>query len=70
MPDLTYVGSVAREFRIELAPPNIPAFVISRSKPFGGYYHRVGGVFARREYPSLFGNKWFRICSRSPGPPR
>ena len=60
VPDLTYVGSVAREFRIELASPNIPAFAISHSKPFGGYYHRVGGVFARREYPSLFGNKWFK----------
>lgn len=60
IPDLTYVGSVARGYRIELAAPNIPAFVISHSKPFGGYYHRVGGVFARRERPSLFGNKWFK----------
>ena len=60
VPDLTYVGSVARAFRIGLDFPNLPAFVISHSKPFGGYYHRVGGVFARREHPSLFGNKWFK----------
>lgn len=60
VPDLTYVGSVARDFRVALDFPNVPAFVISHSKPFGGYYHRVGGVFARREYPSLFGNKWFK----------
>jgi hypothetical protein len=60
IPDLTYVGSVARHFRIELDHRNVPAFVISHSKPFGGYYHRVGGVFARREYLSLFGNKWFK----------
>jgi hypothetical protein len=60
VPDLTYVGSVAHAFRIGLDLPNVPAFVISHSKPFGGYYHRVGGVFARREYPSLFGNKWFK----------
>lgn len=60
IPDLTYVGSVAREFHIDLDSSNIPAFVISHSKPFGGYYHRVGGVFSRREYPSLFGNKWFK----------
>jgi hypothetical protein len=60
IPDLTYVGSVAREFRVELDHANVPAFVISHSKPFGGYYHRVGGVFARREYLSLFGNKWFK----------
>ena len=60
VPDLTYVGSVARDFGVDLDHPNIPAFVISHSKPFGGYYHRVGGVFARREYLSLFGNKWFK----------
>ncbi len=34
--------------------------MISHSKPFGGYYHRVGGVLARRERPSLFGNRWFK----------
>lgn len=60
VPDLTYVGSVARNFAVDLDFPNIPAFVISHSKPFGGYYHRVGGVFARRELASLFGNKWFK----------
>jgi hypothetical protein len=59
-PDLTYVGSVARAYRIALDTPNIPAFVISHSKPFGGYYHRVGGVFARAESASLFGNRWFK----------
>lgn len=60
IPDLTYVGSVARDYRIDLDHANIPAVVISHSKPFGGYYHRVGGVLARREHPSLFGNKWFK----------
>jgi hypothetical protein len=60
IPDLTYVGGVARDFHVDLDHPNIPAIVISHSKPFGGYYHRVGGVFSRREYLSLFGNKWFK----------
>jgi hypothetical protein len=60
IPDLTYVGSVAREFRVVLDLANIPAVVISHSKPFGGSYHRVGGVLARDERPSLFGNKWFK----------
>jgi hypothetical protein len=60
IPDLTYVGSVATPYRIALDSPNIPAFVISHSKPFGGYYHRVGGVFARTESASLFGNRWFK----------
>ena len=60
VPDLTYVGSVARDYRIALDAPNIAAIVFSHSKPFGGYYHRVGGLLARRERPSLFGNRWFK----------
>jgi hypothetical protein len=60
VPDLTYVGSVARDYRIRLDAPNIESIVFSHSKPFGGYYHRVGGVLARRERPSLFGNRWFK----------
>lgn len=60
VPDLTYVGSVARGYRIVLHAPNIESLVISHSKPFGGYYHRVGGVLAKRERPSLFGNRWFK----------
>ncbi len=60
IPDLTYVGSVARDFSVDLRAPNIPAVVISQSKPFGGYYHRVGGVLSRTELASLFGNKWFK----------
>jgi len=60
VPDLTYVGSVARPYRIALDAPNIPAVVISHSKPMGGYYHRAGGVLAKAERPSLFGNKWFK----------
>ncbi len=60
VPDLTYVGAVAREYLIPLDFDNVPAFVISHSKPFGGYYHRAGGVYARRHRPSLFGNRWFK----------
>lgn len=60
VPDLTYVGSVARPYSIDLGFANIDAIVISHSKPFGGYYHRVGGVLSRSERPSLFGNKWFK----------
>ena len=60
VPDLTYVGSVARDYRIVLYAPNIESLVISHSKPFGGYYHRVGGVLAKRDRPSLFGNRWFK----------
>lgn len=60
VPDLTYVGSVGCPFRIDLSGANIPACVFSHSKPFGGYYHRIGGVLSRRAFASLFGNKWFK----------
>lgn len=60
VPDLSYVGAVAREYLIPLDFANVPAFVVSHSKPFGGYYHRVGGVYAREIRPSLFGNRWFK----------
>ena len=36
------------------------AIVFSLSKPFGVYYDRIGGVLAREEMPSLFGNQWFK----------
>jgi len=58
--DLTYVGATAREWTVSMDHHCIRAFVISHSKPFGLYYHRVGGVFAREERPTLFGNVWFK----------
>lgn len=60
VPDLSYVGAVAREYHVDLRHPNIRSVVISSSKPFGGYYHRCGGVLAKRERPSLFANVWFK----------
>ena len=60
MLDLTYVGCVAKEFRVEAASPNIRAIFFSLSKPMGVYYHRIGGLLSREAYPGLFGNKWFK----------
>ena len=60
VPDLTYVGSTAREWTVSMDHHCIRAFVISHSKPFGLYYHRVGGVFARDDRPTLYGNVWFK----------
>jgi hypothetical protein len=60
MLDLTYVGCISREFTVVADHPNIAAIFFSLSKPAGVYYHRIGGMFARREYPGLFGNKWFK----------
>lgn len=60
VPDLSYVGAVARPYHFSLDHRVIRSVVISHSKPFGGYYIRCGGVLARGERPTLFGNKWFK----------
>ena len=68
MLDLTYVGCVAREFNVNADHPNIGSIFLSLSKPAGVYYHRIGGMYSRKEYPGLFGNKWFKnLCSLSIG---
>lgn len=58
--DLTYVGCVARDFKINAEHDNIKTVFFSLSKPTGSYYHRIGGCLSREEYPGLFGNKWFK----------
>lgn len=60
VPDLTYVGATRDTFSINLDSPNIPAFVMSQSKPFGVYYHRIGGVYSRQPMSTLIGNVWFK----------
>lgn len=60
VPDLSYVGAVARDYAVPLDAPNITTFVVSQSKPFGVYYHRIGGVFSKKEIGSLVGNAWFK----------
>lgn len=60
MLDLTYVGCVAKAFQVKADYPNIESIFFSLSKPAGAYYHRIGGILSRTEYPGLFGNKWFK----------
>ena len=36
------------------------AVIFSLSKPFGVYYHRIGGVLTRAEVPTLRGHLWFK----------
>jgi histidinol-phosphate/aromatic aminotransferase/cobyric acid decarboxylase-like protein len=60
MLDLTYVGCVGRDYKISANHPNISTVFFSLSKPFGGYYHRIGGCLSRHTYDGLFGNKWFK----------
>jgi hypothetical protein len=58
--DLTYVGAVARDFTIDLDSANVAVALFSLSKPFGVYYHRVGGLLARQPLALLHGNLWFK----------
>lgn len=58
--DITYVGAVSKPFTIEAFSPNVRDIVFSLSKPMGVYYHRIGGMLSRDEYPGLWGNMWFK----------
>ena len=58
--DLTYVGAVDRPTPIDLDHPSVKAALWSLSKPFGVYYHRVGGLVSREEVPTLRGHHWFK----------
>jgi hypothetical protein len=59
--DVTYLGlTTADTSYVGQTHPNVEAVIFSLSKPFGVYYHRIGGVFSRREIPSLYGNLWFK----------
>jgi hypothetical protein len=58
--DVTYVGAVAIAPRIDLDRDAVSAVIFSLSKPFGVYYHRIGGVLTRAEVPTLRGHLWFK----------
>jgi hypothetical protein len=58
--DLCYVGAVAKDYKINATYSHIEKVFFSLSKIFGVYYHRVGGVFSRKEMPGLYGNMWFK----------
>lgn len=57
--DVTYVG-LTDPYRFELNHKNIIAVLVSLSKPFGLYYHRIGFTFSRFEMKTLEVNKWFK----------
>jgi hypothetical protein len=60
MVDLCYVGTVAKDYHIDLSSKIIHTVFFSLSKVFGVYYHRIGGVFCKYEMPGLYANKWFK----------
>lgn len=57
--DATYVG-LTDPHLFDLENKNIIAVLISLSKPFGLYYHRIGFTFTRGEMKTLEVNKWFK----------
>lgn len=59
--DVTYVGAAKRHVELDVGRhPNVKAVVFSLSKPFGVYYHRIGGVVSREPIKTLYGNLWFK----------
>lgn len=62
--DLAYVGAT-KPYEFDVSHPNIVAVVMSFSKPYGVFRHRIGGfAFSKKEIPSLYGNKWFKDTLR------
>lgn len=60
MVDLCYVGTVAKDYKIDVSSPIVHTVFFSLSKVFGVYYHRIGGVFSSKEMLGLYGNRWFK----------
>jgi len=61
MLDLAYVGTFANpDTVIDTTHKNIEAIFFSLSKTFGTYYHRIGGMFSKKDFPGLLGNMWFK----------
>jgi len=59
MIDLCYVGSTSNRYNIDLSSKLVHTVFFSLSKVFGVYYHRIGGIFSKKEMPGLIGNHWF-----------
>lgn len=57
--DVAYVGTCVKDSKIDIQNPLIDTVFFSLSKPFGVYYHRIGGVFSRSPINGLEGNQWF-----------
>ena len=59
--DATYIGATIapRSYEV-ISSKYVTGVVFSLSKPFGVYYRRIGGCFARRPVNNLWGNMWFK----------
>ncbi len=62
--DLAYVGST-KPYEFDISNENIPAVLLSFSKPYGVFRFRIGGfAFSRTPVESLYANKWFKDVPR------
>ena len=60
MLDVAYLGATKHNnYKINIYD-SIHTIFFSLSKPFGVYYHRIGGVISKESLPNLYGNKWFK----------
>ena len=57
--DATYIG-LTRKNEFDISHSNIIAVIVSFSKPFGLYYHRIGLTFSRKKIKTLEANIWFK----------
>lgn len=59
--DLAYVGTTKGRVTIEPRRfQNIEGVFFSFSKPFGTFYHRIGGAYLRHQHPVLHFNQWMK----------
>lgn len=58
--DVTYIGAIPFDFKINAKYKNVQGIFFSLSKSFGVYYHRIGGCFLKEANPLLYGNMWFK----------
>ncbi|MBW3022529.1 aminotransferase class I/II-fold pyridoxal phosphate-dependent enzyme [Candidatus Woesearchaeota archaeon] len=62
--DLAYAGST-KPYKFDVSNENIPAVVMSFSKPYGVFRFRIGGfTFSKEPVDSLYANKWFKDVPR------
>ncbi len=61
--DLSYVGAT-KPYQFDVSHENIPAVLMSLSKPYGLFRFRIGFTFSREPMHSLYGNKWFKDPER------
>lgn len=60
MVDVCYIGTVAKDYQVDLTSKLVHTAFFSLSKVFGVYYHRIGGVFSKEPMLGLYGNRWFK----------